>query len=467
MKNESKTKAIMKQYKITLFILLLAIASYQCQQSPEKKGEKSLPVEVEETIKKRISEGFTPSIAIAVIDSSGIHYFNYGKTSDNGVGVDENTIYEIGSITKVFTGIMLAQQVLDGDIRLDDKINDLLPDSIKVPVKGDTEITIGNLSDHTSGLPRMPDNFAPANPGNPYADYTVEQMYEFISNYKPKRAVGSKYEYSNLAQGLLGHLLAMNRNTSYEQLMVNTIANPLEMKDTRIEFTKRMKENLALGHSDGKVVENWDIPTLAGAGAIRSSNTDMARFISANLAYVDTPLLEAMKLSHKIRHNKGGGMAMAWHIKKGENGDVIWHNGGTGGYRSFAGFVKETGKGVVLLTNSSKAADDIGLYLLDPGSELDKLKFASDAIELPESILEQYVGLYEMKAESIFTITKEGKQLIGHVPGQERFEIYPENDTLFFLTVVEAEITFQLKEGNVESLIIHQNGKEYPGNKIE
>jgi D-alanyl-D-alanine-carboxypeptidase/D-alanyl-D-alanine-endopeptidase len=343
----------------------------------------------------------------------------------------------------------------------------LLPDSIKVPVIDDTEITIGNLTDHTSGLPRMPDNLASANPNNPYAEYTVEQMYEFISNYQPKRAVGSKFEYSNIAQGLLGHLLAMNKNTSYEHLMVKTIANPLKMNDTRIEFTKRMKENLALGHSDGKVVENWDLPTLAGAGAIRSSTTDMAKFISANLAYGNTPLLEAMELSHKLRHKKAGGMAMAWHIKKGENGDVIWHNGGTGGYRSFAGFVKETGKGVILLTNSSAAADDIGFYLLDPGSELDKRKFASDAIELPESTLEQYVGLYEMKAESIFTITKEGTQLFGHVTGQERFEIYPENDTLFFLTVVEADITFQLKEGNVESLMVYQGGKIYTGNKIE
>ena len=116
-------------------------------------------------------------------------------------------------------------------------------------------------------------------------------MYEFISNYQPVRTVGSEYEYSNIAQGLLGHLLAMNKNSTYEELMVQTIANPLDMNDTRIELTQRMKENLALGHSGGKVVENWDIPTLAGAGAIRSSTSDMAKFVSANLGYVNTPLI--------------------------------------------------------------------------------------------------------------------------------------------------------------------------------
>lgn len=361
----------MKRYIEILLVLLISI-TIQCQKNPEKGDKKILPSEVIMTIEKRIEEGFTPSITLAIIDSSGTQYFNFGKTAKTGKQVDENTIYEIGSITKVFTGILLAQQVLDGDLRLEDKINSYLPEDIKVPVMGDTEITFGHLTDHTSGFPRMPANFTPANPQNPFADYSVDQMYEFISSYKPVRTVGSEYEYSNLAQGLLGYLLAMNKNRTYEELMIETIADPLDMNDTRIELTERMKENLALGHSGGEVVENWDIPTLAGAGAIRSSTSDMAKFISANLGYINTSLYEAMKLSHKVRHDKAGelSVAMGWHIKKGENGDMIWHNGGTGGYRSFVGFVKETGKGVVLLSNSSTGSDDIGFYLLDPGSEL-------------------------------------------------------------------------------------------------
>ena len=188
------------------------------------------------------------------------------------------------------------------------------------------------------------------------------------------RTVGAEFEYSNLALGLLGHLLAMNKDCTYEELMIQTIAHPLDMNDTRIELTKRMKENLALGHSGRRVVENWDIPTLAGAGAIRSSTSDMAKFISANLGYLNSPLKEAMELSHQIRHDMAGdrSIAMAWHIMKGDKGDIICHGGATGGYRTFIGFVKETGKGVVLLSNSSEGADDIGYYLLDSGSELAK-----------------------------------------------------------------------------------------------
>ncbi|MFZ1806216.1 MAG: serine hydrolase [Cyclobacteriaceae bacterium] len=459
----------MKHYSITLIILLLSFVTFQCQNSPEKTDKEGLPAEVVATIEKRIEEGVTPSMALAIIDSSGVQYFNFGKTTANGKEVDEYTIYEIGSISKVFTAILLAQQVLDGDIQLEDKVNDFLPNDITIPVMGDTAITFGHLTDHTSGLPRMPGNFTPANPNNPYADYTVEQMHEAISSYQPVRAVGAEYEYSNLAQGLLGHLLAMNKNTTYEELMVQTIADPLEMNDTRIEFTERMKANLALGHSDGKVAENWDIPSLAGAGAIRSSTSDMARFIAAQLGDIDTPLSAAMELTHKVRHDKAGAMsvAMAWHIKKGEQGDVIWHNGGTGGYRTFAGFVKETGKGVVLLTNSSAGADDIGFYLLDPGSKLAEPKFKSDAVEIPASTLAQYVGVYELSPDFKITITQEGNQLFAQATGQERFGIYPENDTTFFLTVVEAKIVFQLDDNTVESLTLFQGGQEKLGRKIE
>jgi D-alanyl-D-alanine-carboxypeptidase/D-alanyl-D-alanine-endopeptidase len=466
---KSKNKPHMKQYRITLIFLLISFITFQCQKSPENTNKKGLPAEVVETIKKRIEEGVTPSIALAIIDSSSIQYFNFGKTAEDGKEVDENTIYEIGSISKVFTAIILAQQVQNGELELEDEINNFLPDDIKVPVMGDRDITFGNLTDHTSGLPRMPDNFNPANPNNPFADYSVDQMYEFISNYQPVRTVGSEYEYSNLAQGLLGHLLALNDNSTYEELMLQSIANPLDMNDTRIELTQRMKENLALGHSGGKVVENWDIPTLAGAGAIRSSTSDMAKFISANLGYVNNSFMEAMKLTHKVRHDKAGEMsvAMAWHIKKGENGDVIWHNGGTGGYRTFAGFVKETGKGIVLLSNSSTGADDIGFYLLDPASELKVLKFKSDVVDIAESTLEQYVGLYELQPEFKITVSKEGKQLFCQATGQERFEIYPENDTVFYLTVVEAKIAFKLEKGAVKSLTLFQGGQEMLGKRIE
>ncbi len=354
---------------LLILILLLSTASFG-------QSGKKLPDDVVKSINKRIEFGLNPSVVVGIIDKDGPHYFNFGRKSENGPVANEHTIYEIGSITKVFTATLLAQQVSDGKLKLDDPIKNYLPPEVKVPQRGANEITFGNLSDHTSALPRMPANFAPADPLNPFADYTVDQLYSFLSGYELTRDVGSAYEYSNLAQGLLGHILALNAGIPYESLMVKTIAKPLRMKETKITLDEKMKKNLATGYNSGVEAKNWDIPTLAGCGAIRSSTYDMLKFLSANLGYLKTPLKTAMNKTHEVRHDKAGSMrvGLGWHIMKSKNGDVIWHNGGTGGYRAFAGFVKETGEGVVLLTNSTESVDDIGFHLLNPESALRTVK---------------------------------------------------------------------------------------------
>jgi serine-type D-Ala-D-Ala carboxypeptidase/endopeptidase len=335
-----------------------------------------LPDDVVKAVQKRVDGGVNPSIAIGIIDKDGAHFFNFGTKTTHGSPVDEHTTYEIGSITKVFTAILLARQVEEGKLRLDDPVQNYLPAAVKVPKRGTVQITFGHLSDHTSALPRLPANMKPADPANPYADYTVDQMYSFLSGYELTRDVGAAYEYSNLAQGLLGHILAANAGVAYESLMVRVLASPLKMKETRITLDDKMRKNLATPHDNGIEVKNWDIPTLAGAGAIRSSTSDMLKFLAANIGLSKTPLLTAMNKTHVARHDKAGSMrvGLGWHIAKGKHGDVIWHNGGTGGYRAFAGFVKETGTGVVVFTNSTESVDDIGFHLLNPDSPLRQVK---------------------------------------------------------------------------------------------
>jgi len=425
--------------------------------------------DVKSSIEKRIENEINPSIAIGIVDENGARYYNFGKTRAEGKEVNEHTIYEIGSISKVFTGLLLALQVVQGTVTLDDPIDQYLPEEVVVPVKGSNKITLGNLADHTSGLPRMPSNFKPENPKNPFSDYTVDQLYSFISTYEPIREVGSAFEYSNLAQGLLGHILGRNAGLSYEELMIKNIAAPLGMEETKITLDQEMRDHLAIGHSNGAETENWDLPTLAGAGAIRSSTADMLKFLSANLGFTGPSLQPGIQLSHEIRHAKAGNMrvGLGWHIKKGEDGDVFWHNGGTGGYRAFAGIVKETGKGVVVLTNSSISVDDIGFHLLDPGSKLNEVKSKADAVQVPEETLESYVGNYELQPNFSMAITREGTQLFGQATGQDRFELFAKNHRDFYLTVVEAEITFQIKEDKVVSLTLFQGGQEMIGRRME
>ncbi len=565
------------KYLLTLFIALCAFSGF---------AQKSLPVEVVKSIEERIANGYSPSIAIGVIDKDGPQYYLFGAKTAGGQPVNEHTIYEIGSISKVFTGILLAQKVVDGQMKTEDPAQKYLPASVALPMRDGKQITLGHLSDHTSALARMPTNFTPKDPANPYADYTVEQMYAFLKGYTLPRDIGAQYEYSNLAQGLLGHILSLKAGSSYEELMIRNIAAPLGMKETKITFDEKMKQNLAMGYSQGVQVSNWDIPTLAGAGAIRSSVHDMLIFLSANLGLKTSAFYPAMQLSHQARHDKPGGgtrVGLGWHISKGAEGDVIWHNGGTGGYRTFAGFVKETGKGVVVLTNSDKGADDLGFRLLNPAAKLievkksalaeirktldaqgvdaawqtyEKLKndlsyslgedecntlgyayleggntkaavvlfkinvtafpksanaydsygealmkdgqkeaaianykkslelnpgntnamdmlakmgaeVKTDAFRVEESVLETYVGVYELAPNFTITVTRQGAQLFGQATGQGPFEMFAKSNTEFFLKVVEAQVTFSVQDGKVESMTLFQGGQAIPGKKIK
>ncbi|WAC03938.1 serine hydrolase [Lacinutrix neustonica] len=202
------------------------------------------------------------------------------------------------------------------------------------------------------------DNFTPENPNNPFADYSYEQLYHFISHYELPRDIGERYEYSNLGMGLLGHILELQSGKTYEELVIANIAKPLKMEDTRVSLNESMKKRPAKGYSGLNEVENWDIITLAGAGGIRSTVSDMVKFIKANMGVVKTPLYEAMQLSHEPafkNEDTNFKIGLAWHYEN--KGDVIWHNGRTGGYSSFAGFMPKTNNGVVVLTNGT---EDVG-----------------------------------------------------------------------------------------------------------
>ncbi|NNF36456.1 MAG: beta-lactamase family protein [Saprospiraceae bacterium] len=348
------------------FLLLIFFISSSCL------AQSGLPDSLILNIEERLKSGLSPSYAIGIIDENGPQYYLYGKKSIEGETVDKHSIYEIGSISKTFTAILLAQAVSEGKMSLDDPVQKFLPEVVSMPKLNGQEISFGHLSDHTSSLPRMPTNFTPEDPLNPFADYTVDQLYECLNDYELPRDIGSAYEYSNLAQGLLGHVLELVYDKSYEELVIERIAAPLKMNETKVTLDDNMKRNLALGYNYGMDAKNWDIPTLAGAGAIRSSVHDMLIYLAANLGLVKSDIYPSMELTHQIRHDKAGNarVGLGWHINKGAYGDVIWHNGGTGGYRTFSGFVKETGRGVVVLTNSTTGADDIGMYLLDPSSKL-------------------------------------------------------------------------------------------------
>ncbi|MGO9536280.1 MAG: serine hydrolase domain-containing protein, partial [Limisphaerales bacterium] len=303
--------------------------------------------EIEAILRERIDIGKqSVGIVIGIVDEKGPRIIRYGKVSrDNDRTVDGDTVFEIGSATKVFTGLLLADAVERGEMKLDDPISKYLPLSVKVPARNGRQITLLDLATHTSGLPRLPDNLAPKDENNPYADYTIEQMFAFLSGYTLPRDIGVTYEYSNLGVGLLGHILVLKAGTNYETLVLQRICRPLGMTNTLITLTPELKARLATGYNAaGEPVPNWDMPTLAGAGALRSTANDMLKFVAANLGLAKSDLWPAMQLAQAPRHEASSPampdtqIGLCWHVSNQFGTEVIWHNGGTGGYHSFIGF---------------------------------------------------------------------------------------------------------------------------------
>jgi len=310
-------------------------------------------------------------VSIGVVEHGKRYIFTYGAAKPD-------SIFEIGSISKTFTCLILSQLVEQGKVKFDTPIRELLPPGTVAKPTGD-EITLLDIATQHSGLPRMPDNFKPADPSNPYADYGAANLYAFIAKQGVARPAKPGFLYSNLAMGLLGQALAVHSGLSYPALMKEEIADPLGLKDTTVALSAAQQARFMQGHdADHSPAHAWDLDALAGAGAIRSDASDMLTYIEANLhpenlKHVDgnspaATLSAALVQQHELRADVAPGMriALAW-LYIEDSGDY-WHNGGTGGFSSYAFFNPKGDYAAVVLINTAPGAtggfaDRIGQHI--------------------------------------------------------------------------------------------------------
>lgn len=289
--------------------------------------------------------------AAGLVTAEGVHTFGAGS----------ECVYQIGSVSKVFTALLLALEVVEDRLTLETPVGALLPALCDRPV---AEVTLGALVTHTSGLPRLP-------PGtwrrtfdrrrrNPYADYDESMLIAAISGLAPRST--SRARYSNLGFGLLGTALARHLGTSYDAAVRDRISAPLGMAATRCHPHERLPGHTRRGRVRSQV---WTFDAMAGAGALWSSVDDLAVFVRANLRPPDGSLGEAIRLTHEPLVGSGRlRQAMAWIQLSGRDGALLWHNGGTAGYRSFVGIDVQRGKGAVVLGSSDRSVDRTGFRLL-------------------------------------------------------------------------------------------------------
>ena len=418
-----------------------------------------LPARIAKVAQQYTDAGVYPAMVVVMVDDGRAQVAGFGKLAD-GHSPDGHTVFEIGSVTKTFTALLLAQAVEAKAVSLDTPVAQLLPD-FQIPARNDKPITLGLLAEQFSGLPRLPGNWQPADLGNPYADYGRDRLKAFLADYKLPRDPGASYEYSNLGFGLLGEALAEHARTSYGKLLQRDVLAPLGMRSTSVELTPALRAHLVPGHDElGQSAKHWEFGALGGAGALLSNGDDMLRYLRANMGELKTPLAAAMQLARQPRRDIGGGdqIGLAWMTHHTPHGDVIWHNGETGGYSSFIGFTPDGLRGVVILTNGTSAPQELGFAALLPSAPL---PVVHKAIALSTAQLDAHVGSYALAPGLVLEVFRRADQLFVQAVGQDAIPLFASAPDAFFARIAPITIDFERgADGRVDGLMLRQDGHD-------
>lgn len=426
--------------------------------------------EVKKLAQPVVDAGLVPGMAIGIYEDGRVETYGLGVIAeDRPVPPDASTVYEIGSVSKVFTALLLAIAVGRGEVALSDPLSRLLPANVEAPKRGGKEITLEHLATHFSGLPRLPSNLPVDSLDDPYAGYTREKLFAYLNGLRLRRSPGTRYEYSNLGFGLLGTLLSDQAKMDYDALVRERIAKPLAMADTGVRLSEDQVRRLAVPHRSGFRVSSWDGENaLAGCGALRSTVRDLLRLVAAQVDPASSPLKDALTLVARRRREVGqnnsgiAGIALGWGI--GERSTLL-HNGQTGGYSSMVLVNPTHKKGVVVLANGG--ADSVidlvaeGILRTMVGESVEP-PHIRPSITLSDSQLDRLVGEYPSPYDYSLSITRQGHALLARLTGQPALRVYPETPTRFFYREVEAELEFEIDAttGRASAVTLFQNGQK-------
>jgi len=430
--------------------------------------------EIREILADRIdSQRKDLGIVVGVIEPGGrrrvVGYGTFEKGDKRPVNGD--TLFELGTVTEVFTALLLGDMAQRHEVALTDPVAKYLPGNVKVPERG-RPISLEDLATHTSGLPKNPDNLTLKNSGNPYQDYTTKDLYQFLSSYALQRDAGSQWSYSNLGFGLLGHALSLRAHLGYDALVRTRITEPLGMKSTAITPSAEMKTRVARGHNlKLEAVSDWDFQVLAGAGGLWSTANDLLSFLGANLGYVKSPLGPAMAALLTVRRpttQDGLDNALGWQVSAVNGIEIIQKHGATFGFNTFMGYDRQSRAGVVVLSNtlSTSGIGDIGLHLLNPSIPLRGAE--QKEVKVDPKVFDRYTGLYQLSSTVSLTIIRQGDHLFAQNTGQPKQEVFPQSERNFFYKGFDAQLSFELNTaGRSEAVLIYYNGISKRAKRIE
>jgi CubicO group peptidase (beta-lactamase class C family) len=406
-------------------------------------------------------------IVVGVVGPQGRRVVSYGHLNQGDPRpLDGDTGFEIGSVTKVFTALLLAEMVRKGEVALADPVARYLP-AVKIPERNGRSITLLELATHTSGLPFMPDA-SPASDDSATTKYGAAQLYQFLATYELPRDRGAEWDYSNIGYWLLAQALTSRAAVDFESLLRTRVIAPLKLTNTAITPSPKMKANLAVGH-DAALQPSPSLSTvlvyaeMSAAGGLVSTANDLLTLLAATMGYEPSPLAPAMATMLSTRRpmpRHGEAQALGW-VVIGEGDDqLIVHDGGTWGYVSSVAWDPKQRVGVVVLSNQVAGVGDIARHLLRPNVPLKRPTATKRTeIALEAAVLDTYAGRYEAAGEGVFIIVREGAFLTIQLPaswGLPRLRLRAESLRDFFVAELPLRVTFQTgSDGRVNGLLVY------------
>jgi D-alanyl-D-alanine-carboxypeptidase/D-alanyl-D-alanine-endopeptidase len=409
------------------------------------------------------------AMVVGVIEPAGRRVVAYGESgSRDRRSVSGDTIFQIGSVTKVFTTLLLADMVERGEVTLDDPASMYLPRGVVMLVRG-RPIKLRDLATHMSGLPSMPDNLPLRGEPDPLAAYTPAQLHRFLSTYRLERSPGERWAYSNLGVALLGRLLARRAGESYESLLTARVLEPLGLHSTAISLSREQAARLAPGHDRyGEPAVVWEMRTLQGSGSLRSSANDLLAFLSYYIGEQQTLLRGAMDLQLSVRSPVKDTQALGWSLGRFDGREIFVHDGGKPGYRALLAFDPSNCRGVVILV-SARTDERLGafaLYLLT-GRKLPPPRDAVPArprIKIDRRALSALEGRYQLENGHMLSIIGKDGSLIVGTEGEGPSLFVPADARNYFDSGSDEELSFtDVATPNGATVVWYEHGKGMPG----
>jgi CubicO group peptidase (beta-lactamase class C family) len=452
---------------ITSAVVLVVTGGAAAQSSP------ALPTDdrIRDILIQRIDvERRNAGIVVGIVSPAGRRVIVRGTSGrPDEAALSADTVFEIGSVTKVFTSLLLADMVRRGEVHLEDPVSSHLP--VRVGPGSTRAITLADLATHTAGFPLWPSGVPATREGAlSMATYSVERLYEYLASFDVPADVGTKWAYSNVDAGLLGLALAQRAGMTYDALLESRITRPLQMTSTGLPAGNDraaagqdvdLVSRMAVGHdAASRPAPRWNVPALVGAGSLVSSVNDMLTF----LASFGEPSVSSAALPTMLATRRTGpGIPQVlgwWIVSTGPSDEgILAHDGGTLGFSSSVAYDIETRTGVVVLSNSAAAVGDIARHILRPAIPLAApagVAPQKKEIHVDPALFDRYAGRYEPGAGAVFTVTREGDALMIQLPGIPKLRLRAESERDFFVAEnTRVSVSFEVaSDGRVTGLIL-------------